>query len=105
MNQCLITKWIWKIEKGANELWFRLVKAKYLKRSNFFGSSQQGVSQFWKSLHKVKHLFQWGAEYRVHKGKSVRFWHDSWIGGMPLKIQYRLVFEICQKPEAKVCDL
>jgi hypothetical protein len=41
----------------------------------------------------------------VHKGQSVKFWHDSWIGGIPLKIQYRLVFEICQKPEAKVCDL
>ena len=22
MNQCLLTKWIWKIEKGSNDLWF-----------------------------------------------------------------------------------
>lgn len=32
MNQCLITKWIWKIEKGSNELWYRILKAKYLKK-------------------------------------------------------------------------
>jgi hypothetical protein len=104
MNQCLITKWIWKIEKGSNELWCRLVRSKYLKRHNFHGSSQQGSSQFWKSLHKVKHLFHWGAEYKVHMGDSVRFWHDTWFGEMPLKIQYKLVFEICQYPNAKVCD-
>jgi hypothetical protein len=78
--------------------------SEYLKRNNFYGSSKQGTSQFWKSLHKVMHFFHWGAEYKVHMGNSVRFWHDTWLGGMPLKIQYRLVFEICQKPDTKACD-
>lgn len=104
MNQCLMTKWIWRIEKGSEDLWYRLIKAKYLKSGSFFGSPNQGVSLFWRNLHKVKHMFQWGAEYNVHKGYTVRFWHDSWVGGMPLKIQYRLIFEICQNPEAKVHD-
>lgn len=35
MNQCLITKWIWKLEKGSNELWFRVLKAKYMKKGAF----------------------------------------------------------------------
>ena len=104
MNQSLITKWIWKIQKGSKELWFRLLDAKYMKRKGFFGSPYNGTSQFWKGLHKVKHLFQWGAEYNVRKGDRTRFWHDAWIGGMPLKIQFRGVFEVCQKPNAVVRD-
>lgn len=61
MNQCPITNWIWKLEKGSYELWFRLLKAKYMKKGGFFSSKSQGSSQFWKGLHKVKHLFRWGA--------------------------------------------
>lgn len=57
MNQCLITKWIWKIENGSNELWYRLLDAKYLKGGSFFDSSNQGSSQFWRGLHKVKTSF------------------------------------------------
>lgn len=45
-----------------------------------------------------------GAEYHVKKGDRVRFWHDSWIGGVPLKIQFRYIFDICQKPNAMVGD-
>jgi hypothetical protein len=36
-----------------------------MQDNNFFGSTQKGASQFWKGLQKVKHLFQWGAEYKV----------------------------------------
>jgi hypothetical protein len=104
MNQCLIAKWIWKIDKGSKELWYRLLKNKYMKRNGFFGSAYQGTSQFWRGLHKVKHLYQWGAEYHVKKGDKVRFWHDSWRGGVPLKIQFQSIFEICNKPDALVKD-
>ena len=102
MNECLITKWIWKIDKRLNELWYKILDAKYMKGKGFLGSSCQGASQFWKGLHKVKHLYNWGAEYKVHKGSAVRFWQDNWLGGLPLRIQYRHIFEICQNPEATV---
>lgn len=36
MNQCLLTKWIWKIEAGSKEIWCKLLKAKYMKTGNFF---------------------------------------------------------------------
>ena len=59
MNDCLLDKWIWKIHKGADELWFQLIKAKYLQSGSFF-TSCAGTSQFWQGLHKIKHLFKWG---------------------------------------------
>ena len=50
----------------------------------------------------MKHLYKWGAEYNVHKGEAISFWHDTWFGGLPLKIQYRQFFKICQNLEATV---
>jgi hypothetical protein len=57
-NECLITKWIWKIYKQKDNLWVRLLTAKYMPRGDFFRSNSRHGSQFWKSLHKVKHLFK-----------------------------------------------
>ena len=36
MNECLLVKWIWKIMKGADETWFHLLKAKYMRTGDFF---------------------------------------------------------------------
>lgn len=101
MNQCLLTKWIWKIE----ELWCKLLKAKYMRAGNFFCSDQRGSSQFWKGLHKVKHLFKWGAEYSVHKANKVRLWHDPWLGGMALKIQFQSLYEISNQQHDLISDV
>lgn len=52
LNHYLLTKWIWKIEVGSDELWCKLLRAKYMNSGNFFCSKQKGTSQFWKGLHK-----------------------------------------------------
>ena len=47
MNECLLVKWIWKIHQEPDELWFKLIKAKYLDGCSFFTSKSKGGSQFW----------------------------------------------------------
>lgn len=69
MNECLLVKWIWKIMQAPDELWFKLLKAKYMTRGGFFRSNNMGGSQFWKGLHNVKHVFRWGAQYRAKDGQ------------------------------------
>lgn len=34
INDCLLVKWIWKIFQEPNELWFQVVKAKYMNRGD-----------------------------------------------------------------------
>lgn len=29
MNDCMLSKWMWRISGAKDELWFRLLKAKY----------------------------------------------------------------------------
>jgi hypothetical protein len=35
MNDCLLVKWIWKIYQQPDELWFKILKAKYLGEKDF----------------------------------------------------------------------
>ena len=77
MNECLLTKWIWKIVKGSDDTWFKVLQAKYMRNGSFFSSSSRGTSQFWQSLHKVKHLFKWGAIYQVRDRAKTFFWEDT----------------------------
>jgi hypothetical protein len=44
MNGCLLIKWIWKIHQEPKELWFKLIKAKYLNGCNFFSAPSKGSS-------------------------------------------------------------
>lgn len=75
-----------KILQEPDELWFKILKAKYMRYGNFFDSKVVGSSQFWQGLHKVKHLFKWGAIYKIENGKLCKFWQDYWITSAPLKI-------------------
>ena len=80
MNDCLLTNWIWKIMKGSEETWCKLLQAKYMLGGDFFKSKSMGTSQFWQGLHKIKHLFKWGAIHKVENGAKTSLWNDVWIG-------------------------
>lgn len=42
MNGCLLVKWIWKIVQEHDDLWFRILKAKYIwVRVGFFNPKQR----------------------------------------------------------------
>jgi hypothetical protein len=49
-------------------LWCKLLYAKYMKNKDFFSTRSGGGSQFWRGLHKVKHLFKRGAVHKVGDG-------------------------------------
>jgi hypothetical protein len=66
-NESLLVKWIWRIMKGSDDLWYKLLQAKYMPENNFFKSKIRGTSQFWQGLHKVKNLFKWGAVFRAKR--------------------------------------
>jgi hypothetical protein len=48
MNMCLLSKWIFKLERGDDDLCYILLRKKYLRGKDFFSSNYRGASQFWK---------------------------------------------------------
>ena len=59
---------------------------------------------FWKGLHKVKHLFKWGALFSLRNGLNCRFWQDWWILNVPLKIAYEDLFKLVRDPDIIFAD-
>jgi hypothetical protein len=105
MNDYLLNKWVWKIVIHDQSLWCRILYEKYMKKCDFFSSRSVGGSQFWKGLHKVKHLFKWGAVHKVGRGDQTKFWTDVWLDRVPLKVSFQELFKICSDPDALVMNL
>jgi hypothetical protein len=64
-------------------------------------------SQFWKSLHKVKHMFKWGGGGVVHTvgdGGLTQLWNDVWLEPSPLRICYPKLFEVCDNKDGSVAE-
>jgi hypothetical protein len=95
MNQALLLKWVWRLYQEEDTIWANLIRAKYRDAKDIFSGSGQGGSQFWKGLHKVKHLFKVGAKHQVRDGARTSFWLDWWIGTSPLKDSFPSLFAIC----------
>lgn len=104
MNDCLLVKWIWKIMQGSEDIWFKLLKAKYMPAGGFFQSRAGDGSQFWKGLHKVKHMFRWGSQHKVGNGRVTSFWDDYWVGDTTLRLKYPNLYDICGSKCATVWD-
>ena len=80
MNDCLLAKWIWKIHFTDNELWFRIIKAKYFPMGAFRDAKVLNGSQFWKSIQKVNCLFFKGTTFQAGDGCNVSFWEMfGWV--------------------------
>jgi hypothetical protein len=70
MNECLLVKWICKILQQPDELWFRILKAKYMDGCNLF----LAIVKFWQGPHKVKHMIKRGVIFKIGDGKTCKFW-------------------------------
>jgi hypothetical protein len=105
MNIALLTKWIWRLYQDEDNIWSRVIRAKYPDANNLLQGSGQGGSQVWKNLHKIKHYFAMGAKFLVRDGGRTRFWLDWWIGDAPLQASFPSLFAICDSPEALVSQV
>jgi hypothetical protein len=104
MNRALLLKWIWRLYQEEDTIWARIIHAKYPDASDLFSGSGQGGSPFWKSLHKIKHLFKVGAKHEVRNGTRTSFWKDWWIGRGPIMESFPSLFAICDNQDISVAE-
>jgi hypothetical protein len=97
-----MVKWIWKLYTQKESLWGRPLHAKYMRNGDIFKARGGQGSQFWKSLHKIKHLFKWGAIQKVGDGRLAQFWNDVWLKFVPLRVCFPRLPEICDNKEGSV---
>lgn len=62
MNDCLLAKWIDRLERGDNNMCIDLLRRKYLGQKSIFQLKTMGGSQFWRGLMRIRQWFQRGRE-------------------------------------------
>ncbi|PVH64222.1 hypothetical protein PAHAL_2G217500 [Panicum hallii] len=80
LNECLLSKWIFKLERGDENICMNMLRKKYLGD---------------KGLQAVKEKCLRGLKYVVRNGKKARFWLDVWLGECPLKICFPILYDAC----------
>jgi|UniRef100_A0A2N9G010 hypothetical protein len=58
-----------------------------------------------KSISKEWDSFVTFISYQVGDGETVKFWHDNWCDGLPLKVLYTELFSIARDRDASVAAL
>jgi exonuclease III len=104
MNTVLLAKWIFKLDRGDNNLALDVLRKKYLKDKSFCQVKCKGSSQFWQGLEKVKDWYERGLKWKIGNGKKIRFWHDVWLKDCPLKVSFPRLFKISRQQDWSVFD-
>jgi hypothetical protein len=73
MNQCLLSRWIVKLERGDSDMCTSLLRKKYLEERVFLVLTLVGGSQLWRGLHDIKYTCMQGLKYIMGNEKKIRF--------------------------------
>jgi hypothetical protein len=96
MNIALLMKWILRLYQDDDSIWLQILHANYPSASDIFADNGNGGSQFWKNIHKIKHLFKLGARHVVVDGRWTMFWQDKWLGSEALSVKFPNLFVIAE---------
>jgi hypothetical protein len=113
MNTSLLAKWRWKLLVEGDEMWKKVVKAKYgnevvgnasLNIANFRNSA----SGWWRDICRIDDGVGWFRQVAVRKvgnGGTTRFWKDVWVTNQSLESLFPRLFGISVQQEALVSDM
>ena len=96
-NEWILSKWIFKLERGDRSICLDLLRKKYLGDKGFFSCPYRGGSQFWKGMHEAKGTWRRCIKHVVNNGKKTRFLNYVWCGECPLRISYHKIYNICHQ--------
>ena len=108
LNKALLGKWVWRFANAKEEMWKRVLVAKYgqeelgwrTKKVN--GAFGVGV---WKEIMKEADWCWDKMNFKVGKGTKIRFWKDPWCGEVELAHRFPQLFNVAAQRSATVGEL
>jgi hypothetical protein len=102
MNSSLLSKWRWKLLLDGDDMWKKVILAKYGVRAvgkatlvvDDFGV---GASVWWRDICRVDSGWGWFSQSVnkiVGNGMLTNFWKDVWLGEQSLEIKFPRLFGI-----------
>ncbi|KAE8659133.1 Mannose-P-dolichol utilization defect 1 protein [Hibiscus syriacus] len=114
LNRALLGKWVWKFAAEKNSWWKSVLCCVYNLDPNSLmirNSWTARTSWIWRGI--VKNLFSCDAFgdcfrrnlcVRAGNGETFKFWHDVWLGSVPLKDRFPRLFALSNNKEGKVAE-
>lgn len=112
-NKALLGKWRWRLLKGEESLWVRIVKSRYGvidASSTMVDPVGNRASSWWKTICQCggsinsEDWFKECLHRRLGRGDRTLFWEDSWWGGGALKDLYPRLFSLSEQKEKAIAD-
>ncbi|RVX01772.1 LINE-1 reverse transcriptase-like [Vitis vinifera] len=107
LNKALLGKWIWRFARAKEELWKKVLEAKYGKEE-FGWRTKKANGVFgvgvWKEILKESTWCWDNMVFKVGKGNKVRFWIDPWCGNNVLSEAFPDLFSMAVQRSATVED-
>lgn len=109
-NLALLCKWLWRFKNEESSLWVKDIKAIH-GADGLQSQPDLRASGPWADILKSGRLvnevipeFASSCERVMGGGRDVRFCFDSWIVGMPLRLQFKRLFALDLQQDASVED-
>ena len=112
VNTCLLLKWWWKFGNQVNALWRRAICSKYKINENCWHpplESHYKHSRLWTDIISIgassRNIFNFYLVYcliKVGNGSRILFWHDKWCGGLCLKSEFPLLYNLTTENEGSL---
>ena len=107
-NQALLGKWLWRYGHETLRLWHRVIAMKYGEGKGGWCTraySRAHGCGLWQSISEGWETFAKHFSFVVGDGSRILFWHDKWIGDVPLKILYPQLFLCSANKEACISEV
>jgi len=109
-NMSLMGKWCWRMLVDREGLWYRVLKARYGEEGGQLREGDNHSSAWWRALCRIREgvgegvgrWFDSNIRRVVGDGRGTYFWHDIWVGEIPLKIKFPRLFDLSVDNECSV---
>lgn len=82
MNEALLMKFLWRLAAGSEALWVKLVKAKYMPRSDLWHSKRDyRCTQFWRNLMSLRDSLKPWVLWKLGNGELCSAYAQPWFQG------------------------
>ncbi|GAU10810.1 hypothetical protein TSUD_425590, partial [Trifolium subterraneum] len=113
-NTALLGKWCWRMLVDKSGLWYRTLAARYGEEAGKVLEGGSRGSSWWREIVKLRDgegaeggmgWFAQGIERKVGSGAETFFWSDPWLGGVPLCVRYRRLFDLSLNRMSTVAEM
>lgn len=112
INTCLLLKWWWKFGTQINALWRRVICSKYKIIENCWHPLVRPSykhSRIWSDILSIRassnsifNFFLANCLIKVGNENRIKFWTDRWCGGIFLKSDFPLLFNLSTDKEGSL---